>query len=139
MLFGDDGDLDAAERMVDDWQAGFEERAERARELTTRLAALTVTARSRDGLVEVTLDTSGTVTGLRLDERVRQQSAARTAEGILAVFGAARTQLTRQVARVTGETLGAGSPTGQAIVASYTSRFGAHPDTDTTPDGGGRG
>lgn len=71
-------DLDAAERWVDDWQSGIEERAAQARDLSGQLAALTGTARSADRSVEVTVDSSGAVTDLRLDERIRDWSAART-------------------------------------------------------------
>ncbi|GAA3912798.1 YbaB/EbfC family nucleoid-associated protein [Actinoplanes auranticolor] len=65
-------DLDAAERRVDDWQAGFEQRAAQARELAGRLAQLSGAARSDDGLVTVTVGAGGALTGLELDEGVRR-------------------------------------------------------------------
>src|SRR4051812_41918868 len=73
-VLGDESDLDAAERWVDGWQAGFAERAAQARELSRRLAELSATARSEDGLVEVIVGSSGLLTGLRLDEGIRGQS-----------------------------------------------------------------
>jgi hypothetical protein len=63
-MFGDESELDTAGRWVDDWQAGIEERATKAHALSERLAGLTATARSRDGLVEVTVGSSGVLTGL---------------------------------------------------------------------------
>jgi YbaB/EbfC DNA-binding family len=120
-VFGS-SDLDNAERRVDDWQAGFEVRAARARGLAARLAGLTVTERSDDGLVQVTLGSSGALVGLDLDEAVRRQSAAWTARQIIATLGAAQTALTVAATAVTAETVGADTATGRAVIASFAAR-----------------
>jgi DNA-binding protein YbaB len=118
----DPSDLDSAERRVDDWQAGFEERAAQARLLAERLGGLTVAARSADGLVEVTVGASGSVVGLELDEEIRRQPAARTAREILATLKAAQAELTRAATAATVETLGADSETGRAVIAGFAAR-----------------
>ncbi|WP_433301314.1 YbaB/EbfC family nucleoid-associated protein [Actinoplanes sp. CA-030573] len=118
----DAGDLDAAERMIDDWQAGIETRAAQARELSARLSRLSATARSADRLVTVTVGASGDLTGLTLDERIRQRPAQETARAILATLGQARATLTAAVTEVTAGTVGADSETGRAVIASYTAR-----------------
>jgi DNA-binding protein YbaB len=118
----DPSDLDSAEQWVDDWQAGFEERAAQARELATRLSELTATARSEDGLVEVTVGSSGALMGLELDEDIRRQSADKTAREILATLGAAQAAMTKAATAVTAETVGAESETGRAVIASFTAR-----------------
>jgi DNA-binding protein YbaB len=115
-------DLDAAERRVDDWQAGFEQRAAQARELAGRLAQLTVSAHSDDGLVTVTVGGGGALTGLELAEGVRRQPAAETARQILATLAAAQAELTAQATVITGETVGAESETGKAVIASLARR-----------------
>src|SRR6266511_655477 len=89
----DGRDLDDAERLVDDWQAGIEARAAQARELATRLGALTATARSADGLVSVTVGSSGGITDLVLKEGIRDRPAAETARAILATLRAAQSSL----------------------------------------------
>ena len=118
----DGRDLDEADRLVDQWQAGIEERAARTRELAERLRALTATARSEDGLVTVTLGPSGDITELVLAEGIREQPAATTAKAILATLGAARESLTAAATIVTSETVGADSETGKAVIASYEPR-----------------
>jgi DNA-binding protein YbaB len=118
----DGHDLDAAEQLVDDWQARISERAAAARELSARLAELTGTARSEDGLVEVTVGPAGTVTALELDEGIRRRPAATTAQAILATMRAAQAALTAAATAVTDETVGADTPTGRAVIASYTAR-----------------
>jgi len=118
----DPSDLDSAERWVDDWQAGFEERAAQARELAARLSQLTATARSEDGLVEVTVGPSGVLVGLELDEEIRQRPAEHTAREILATLAAAQAAITKAATEVTAETVGADSETGRAVIASFTGR-----------------
>jgi DNA-binding protein YbaB len=118
----DGPDLDAAERRVDDWQAGFEQRAAQARELAGRLAELTASARSEDGLVTVTVGATGDLTGLELDEEIRRQPAAETARQILRTLAAAQADLTALATTVTEETVGADSETGKAVIASLARR-----------------
>jgi len=60
----DGRDFEAAERMIDDWQADIEARAARARELSTRLSRLSARVRSQDELVTVTVGSAGDLTGL---------------------------------------------------------------------------
>ena len=120
----DGQDFEAAERMIDDWQAGLEARAARARELSARLARLSACARSDDRLVTVTVGASGDLVGLELDERIRRRPAAETARSILTTLRVAQAGLTEAVADATAETVGADSATGRAVLASYTGRLG---------------
>ncbi|MEU4243589.1 YbaB/EbfC family nucleoid-associated protein [Actinoplanes sp. NPDC026619] len=120
-----DGNWDDAERTIDDWQAGFERRAAQARELAGRMAGLTATARSQDRLVEVTVGRSGELTDLRLDEDTRRQPAAQTARDILATIAAARVALAGKVQEAVGDTLGADSEAGKAVLKGY--RTGEEP------------
>ena len=120
----DGRDFEAAERMIDDWQAGIEARAARARELSARLARLSARVRSDDRLVTVTVGSSGDLVGLELDERTRQRPAAETARAILKTLRAAQGRLAEAVADATAETVGADSATGRAVLASYTGRLG---------------
>jgi DNA-binding protein YbaB len=121
----DGQDLDEAERMIDRWQAGFDERAARARAMSARLMALTAAAESDDGLVQVTVGASGSITGLDLQESVRDRPAAETAKAILSTLRAAQAALTEAATAVAAETIGAGSETGKAVIASYAARESA--------------
>jgi DNA-binding protein YbaB len=112
----------AVER-IDEWERGFAERAAQAKALAERTAQLSATARAAGGLVEVTVDSNGQVTGLRLDERIRRQSASTTARQILGAVRAAKLDLIRQVGDVTAETVGADSETGRAVLAGLNARL----------------
>jgi DNA-binding protein YbaB len=124
----DGRDLDEAERLVDDWQAGFEERAAQARALSARLGSLTATARSEDDLVTVTVGASGAISDLELEEAIRDRPAAETARAILATLRAAQASLTTAATEATAETVGADSETGKAVIASYVARQGSADD-----------
>jgi hypothetical protein len=118
----DGRDLDEAEQLVDDWQAGIEARAAQTRELAARLGALTATAKSDDELISVTVGASGAPTDLTLKEEIRERPAAETARAILATIRKAQAALTAAATKATAETVGADSETGKAIIASYVSR-----------------
>jgi hypothetical protein len=124
-VFEGEVDWAAAERRVDDWQAGLEQRAARARQLSGELAQLSATARSDDGLVEVRVGPSGQVLDLRLAETTRQQRATTTARQVLATIRAAHQELMRLAGEVTAVTVGADSDTGRAVMASLARQFGA--------------
>ncbi|MER7418321.1 YbaB/EbfC family nucleoid-associated protein [Micromonospora peucetia] len=128
-MWADEAALDAAARRVDSWEASFADRARRTRSLTSRIQSLTGTARSPDRMVEATVDSSGQLVALRLDERTRQHSATHIAEQIVATARAACAALLRQVTEATRETLG-DDPAGAAIVESYQRRVHPEPGGD---------
>jgi len=97
-MFGDDT-LDSALERLDDWERSIADRAEQARALALRVSHLSATVRSRDGLVEMTVGAEGQLVRLRLDERTRQQSSAATADAIMEILQAAKTQLLRRRTR----------------------------------------
>jgi hypothetical protein len=75
----------------------------------------------------VTVGCSGSVVDLRLDDRVRHQSAAGTARQILSTIRAAQAGL---LAHIGGESVRAyrqDSPTAESIIASYRERLGHDP------------
>jgi YbaB/EbfC DNA-binding family len=129
-VWGDERALDEARQWIGDWQADIEQRATRAAELAERVGQLSGMARSRDGLVEVRLDSSGMLSGLRLDDQVRRYSGTQLAQAVLATVRAAQADLTEQVRRATAETVGADSETGRAVLASYANRLSPTGDHD---------
>lgn len=122
-MFGEGSDWEVAERRIDQWQEGIEQRAAAVRRLSGRLAQLSARASSADGQVEVTVGPTGQVTELRLDEQIRERPASTTADQILATIQAAARELTRLAGAATEETVGLDSETGRAIVASYAGRL----------------
>ncbi|WP_233578705.1 YbaB/EbfC family nucleoid-associated protein [Micromonospora sp. BL4] len=130
-MWADDAALEAAGRRLDEWESSLAERAARATALSARLQALTGTATTPDRTVEVTVDASGLLTDLRLDERIRQHSATHTARQIMETTRAAHVDLLSQLTEATAEALGDDDPTGRALIDSYQRRFGSD---ESVPD-----
>ncbi|MGW4502742.1 YbaB/EbfC family nucleoid-associated protein [Micromonospora sp. NPDC004336] len=130
-MWADEAALDEATRRLDDWEASIASRAARARELSSQMQALRGTATSPDRAIQVTVDSSGLLVDLRLDERTRQRSAAHTARQILETTRAAHADLLSRITEATTEILGAEDPTAAALVESYRRRL--DPDRGT-PD-----
>jgi DNA-binding protein YbaB len=122
MFDGESAD-EALER-IDEWERSLGRRAEQAQELARRTAELTATARSRDGLVEVTVGATGRVERIHLDERTRQQSAEVTARDLMETLRAANAALLKQFQETTAETVGAETETGRMLVAGLRKRLG---------------
>nr|WP_296068748.1 YbaB/EbfC family nucleoid-associated protein [uncultured Actinoplanes sp.] len=120
----DGRNLQDAEHLVDDRQAAVEARGAQARALSARLSGLTATATSEDGLVTVTVGSTGGLVRLELAEGIRGRPADQTARQIMATLRSAKSRLTAAVAEAIAETVGADSPTGRAVISSYTERAG---------------
>jgi DNA-binding protein YbaB len=122
MFDGESAD-EALER-IDEWERSLGRRAEQAQELARRTAELTATARSRDGLVEVTVGAEGRVERIHLDERTRQQPAETTARDLMRTLRAANALLLKQFQEATAETVGVDTETGRTLMAGLRKRLG---------------
>ena len=96
--------------------------------LANRMATLTSSADGRDGAIRVTVASSGNLTGLELDDRVQGYTGVDLAAAILRVMRRAQAGLVDRVAAAVGETVGAESETGRAVLDSFTQRFAASPE-----------
>jgi len=116
-------DLEGAERWLEDWESSIAERAAKAKTFAEQGAAVSATATDPGGVVEVTVDSSGVVTGLQLRERVRRMPAPELGDLILSVMRAAQANLAHRMARVAADTMGEDNDMTRTIAASYERRF----------------
>jgi phenylpyruvate tautomerase PptA (4-oxalocrotonate tautomerase family) len=117
-------DLSSADERIDEWESAVRERVTRAAGLAARTAALTGSAKDRDGLAEVRVDSIGAISHLWLSERVRQQSAAETAQLVMTTMRAAQADLAQRLTAETVAAYGANNPATAAIVANVERRLG---------------
>jgi DNA-binding protein YbaB len=115
---------DTALERIDAWEQSLARSAEQAQELARRTSELTATARSRDGLVEVTVDAEGRVSLIHLDERTRQQSAETTSRILMETLRAANSSLLKQFQEITAETVGAETESGRMLISGLRKRLG---------------
>ncbi|MGW4942419.1 YbaB/EbfC family nucleoid-associated protein [Actinoplanes sp. NPDC004185] len=132
-------DIDAAEDWLDSWTASVSAQAERAAELSRRVAALTASAESRDGSIKVTVGSSGQVESLELTDRVDRVPGPELSRHIMAVMRDAQAQLAVRVSAHVEQTVGSDSETGRAVIHSFESRFPAPERDDDQEPGHGRG
>ncbi|GIE76261.1 hypothetical protein Aph02nite_22110 [Actinoplanes philippinensis] len=118
-------DVDAAGEWLGSWASQVDARAQRAVELSRRVAALTGTAEGRDGAIRVRVGSSGQVEALDLDDRVHELSGPRLADEIMAVIRRAQSALSAQVVEQVRATVGADSEAGRAVIDSFEARFPA--------------
>ncbi|WP_100445335.1 YbaB/EbfC family nucleoid-associated protein [Glycomyces xiaoerkulensis] len=103
---------DRADRMAADTQAAG-----------SRLQELAVTAGDDNGLVEITVDSGGTMTDIRLSSRVQRQAAEHTQATILDTYRKAQVQLAEEAAAIVADTVGSDSATGKALMSGFTRRL----------------
>ncbi|MEU4161165.1 YbaB/EbfC family nucleoid-associated protein [Actinoplanes sp. NPDC026670] len=118
-------DVDAAEEWLDSWASQVDARAQRAVELSRRVASLTGVADGQDGAIRVRVGSSGQVESLELDDRVQEISGPRLAREIMAVIRRAQAELSARVAEQVRATVGADSEAGRAVIDSFETRFPA--------------
>lgn len=132
------GDLDTTTEATRLWDGQVSGRTEAAAALADRVATLTSSADGDGGAIEVTVASSGLLTGLRLDDRVRRLPGEELSGEILRVLRRAQAALVDRVAEAVQQTVGADSETGRAVLDGFARRFPAD-STAADPAGGAHG
>lgn len=138
-LFGDNAtlfpnDTKALDAKLDKWVADAQAKAQRYQAIQAETAKLVITETSRDRLVTVTVDANGTVTELRLSDKVRELPAARTAETVLATIRRANSRIPARVAELMRAAAAEDPATVEKVVAGYRTRFPEMPPEPDTAD-----
>jgi hypothetical protein len=123
-------DIDAAEEWLNTWTASVNAQAERAAQLTSRVAALTANAESNDGSIRVTVGSTGQIEKLTLDDRVQRLSGEELARQIMNVMRKAQASLSTLVSTEVAATVGVDTETGRAVIGSFEQRFPQPPQDD---------
>lgn len=127
-------DIDAAEEWLNTWTASVNAQAERAAQLTSRVAALTANAESNDGSIRVTVGSTGQIEKLALDDRVQRLSGEELARQIMNVMRKAQASLSTLVSSEVAATVGVDTETGRAVIGSFEQRFPPPPQDDREED-----
>lgn len=97
---------------------------DRAEQFAERSGQLRVTGASPDRLVRVTVDGTGQMVGVELDERSMAGQPAELEAGIMSALGAAQRQLTFRIQELGEEIYGEGSATVAMFTEQYRQRYG---------------
>jgi hypothetical protein len=124
------GDLtDAA---LDQWVADADAKAEKYKALSVGIALVAVTETSPDGLITVTVNSTGLLTELRISERATGMPGPRTAAAVMATMRRAQSRVVDRVAEVMRTTIGDDTAMVDTVLADYHGRF-APPVTPARP------
>jgi DNA-binding protein YbaB len=110
-------DPDGAMEELASWKGRIDQLAADTQEMSDRLQQLRVTARDEHGMVEVTIDTSGALTGLRLGRRIQQIEPDAVARAIMQTIGEARGVVADRSKEILADTIGLSSPAAQKIAS----------------------
>jgi len=106
-----------------DWQRQVAENAKRYRELDERVSQLSITEKSRDGTVIVTVSATGVLTDLVLKERWHPVPEPELAEQIMACLKRAQAKIPGLMAKAIEDTLGEQDSSTHLILAGTRRSF----------------
>ena len=96
----------------------------------TRSEHLAVEGTSGDGIARVTVDGTGQVQAIVIDDDVRHLTGSQVAADVLEALRQAQRRLTFHVEQLGTEIYGAGSPSVQEFSRAYRDRYGYEEDED---------
>jgi hypothetical protein len=133
----DPNDPDGAADQLTAWADDLEHKAGQYRELHDRMASLSVTETSRDGIA-VTVDGEGIPTDIRFADSVRGIDPAALSAELMRTLQRAQVRMREQIAATVHETVG-DDEAGANIIDRYAERFPdpEEPAPDFGPDADG--
>jgi DNA-binding protein YbaB len=126
--------VDASEQMVDNWTKQLQESAARYQAMADRVQGQSVTERSKDGSVLVTVNSKGLLTNLAITEGAGGKRMAEVSGEIMKLVQLAQSRIPALLEQAMAETIGTQDQTANTMLAEASSTFPAPPpDTDPTP------
>ncbi|MEU4424628.1 YbaB/EbfC family nucleoid-associated protein [Actinoplanes sp. NPDC024001] len=113
------------ENLLGDWERRVREQTELTTELSRRMQEAEASETSPDGEVHLTVDHTGSLSGLQLTDRAMHLPADDLAHLILNSSRRAQARMAQQMAEVARTLYGSGSPTTALIADAYRSQFPA--------------
>ncbi|MEV6635954.1 YbaB/EbfC family nucleoid-associated protein [Actinoplanes sp. NPDC051470] len=108
-------DPDSALDYLQNWQGRIERMAADTQAMSDRLGELRVSAEDGDGIVAVTIDSTGVLADLRFTERVQRIAPDASSRAVLTALRAARLKAAERSRQIIEETVGPDSIAGRTI------------------------
>jgi DNA-binding protein YbaB len=116
---------DDALQRLEAWKGRIDKLAEDTKAMSDRFQQLQVTKKDRDGLTEVTVDSTGSLVGLKLTREIERSSPDVVAATIMSTIRDAKAELAERSQEIIAETVGPDSAAGQAIATQVGDRLRA--------------
>ncbi len=126
--------VDASDRMVDNWVKQAQETAARYQAMAARMQGQTVTERSKDNTIEVTIDSKGLLQNLVISEAVSGKRMAEVSAQVMRLVQLAQSRIPELLQQAMAETVGTTDTTASRVIAEAQSTFPeAPPEEDVAP------
>jgi DNA-binding protein YbaB len=112
-------DVEGAREQLEAWKARAEKRAAETQAASEGLQRLRITAPDDNGIVDVTIDSRGSLLDIRLSTRIQRQAPEHSQKAILGAYRNAKKKLAEAAAEIVRETVGSESATGRALMAGF--------------------
>jgi DNA-binding protein YbaB len=119
VLSGDDAVARLQER-----QEAFQRTVAATQEMATRMRTLTAAASDANGLVTVTVDSSGVLLNAEFSARINRTAPEAVSRALMEALAQAKQRVAAQTQEVIAETVGADSETGRAVAQDLQARLG---------------
>ncbi|MBW4719898.1 YbaB/EbfC family nucleoid-associated protein [Saccharothrix sp. SC076] len=126
-------DIGASERMLDQWQAGIERKAERYQRMAEHVQGLSITETSKDGLVRLTIGSNGILTRLEIAEQAGGKRMAEVSAEVMRTLQRAQSRIPELLQQAMAETIGTGDETANVLLHEAKKHFPAPPQDDVPP------
>jgi DNA-binding protein YbaB len=133
------GDQSQVEADLERWVTDAARKAARYQAMQAQVTQISVTEKSKDSTVTVTVDSGGKVTDLRIAEHAMSRSGSQLAGTVLETMRRAQSRLSERIAEVMNETVGEDRAVIDRAVGEYRTAFGPPPDEPPPATGNGTG
>lgn len=125
--------IEDSERMIGDWVRQTQERATKYQAMAERFQDMSVTERSADGTVELTVSSKGILTDLRISEQAGTRSMAEVSAQIMRTLQRAQSRIPELLQDVLAETVGTQDGVANHVVDEAKKTFPEPPDDEDEP------
>lgn len=123
-------DIAGSEQMLANWNQNIQERAARYQEMATRVQGMTISERSSDGAVELTIGSNGILQNLVINESAAGRRMAEISGEIMKLLQRAQSKIPALLQEAMAETIGTQDETANVLFDEAKKNFPAPPPED---------
>lgn len=125
-------DIAGSEQMLANWNQNIQERAARYQEMATRVQGMTISERSSDGSVELTIGSNGILQNLVINESAAGRRMSEISGEIMKLLQRAQSRIPELLQEAMAETIGTQDETANVLFNEAKKNFPAPPPEEPT-------
>ena len=129
-------DIAGSEQMLANWNQSIQERAARYQEMATRVQGMTISERSSDGSVELTIGSNGILQNLVINESASGRRMSEVSGEIMKLLQRAQSKIPALLQEALAENIGTQDETANVLFNEAKKNFPAPPAEDVRPAAG---